>query len=413
MKVGSMSLKVLFVISAIFGFISQTCAEDSNSIPTMKMLWQKEVTADANLDCSLGQITFDKINKRLLITGTSFRPKEFSDGKLWLMDVDANNGNTERILILKNIAEKKASAVMRAPSLICGLSVSDNNDVTVVGKFDRSVPLIMKINKQGNAKRSIEFINKNDKKEENILILNNINLPDNAILLIGRNGKDEGLIIKMDSEGNRLWDRSYKIGQGQVDLFINGLPLRNNNGEFMIVGCSANVNGKFPDVTGENFILICNAIGDVIKKDIFPGNPWPGEQPLVCQTKSGEYVIASGKNMAVSDIYIRGYSPDLKLLWERPAAKSKENKLGYFKIAAIPNNGFVLATKMDFGNLRVYEYDENGNQITSFSMDKEIGPGDISLACMDDKALIIYQTRPNIGQGDEISKIKIVALELK
>ena len=55
MKLCSMSIKVLFFIPAIFGYISQTCAEDSNTMPTMKVLWQKEVAADTNLNSYSGR----------------------------------------------------------------------------------------------------------------------------------------------------------------------------------------------------------------------------------------------------------------------------------------------------------------------------------------------------------------------
>jgi len=111
-----------------------------------------------------------------------------------------------------------------------------------------------------------------------------------------------------------------------------------------------------------------------------------------------------------SNIYIRAYSPDLKLLWEKQVVKSEENKPSAFNITARPRDGFIVATNVDFGNLRVYEYDKDGNQIANLSMDKEVWIGNIGLACTDKKAFVIFQTRPD---DNGISKVKIIALELK
>jgi len=425
MKFFNISIKALFFISAMFGYISQTCAEDSNTIPAIKILWQKEVTPDANLDCSLGQVAFDKTNKRLLIAGTSFRPKVYSEGKLWLLEIDANNSNMDRTLLLKDINQNNASSpITLAVSLISSLTISENKNVTLVGGFDNNTsPMsIMKIDRNGNTSKFIGFaekdddVNKNSNSENFQLIHGGINLSGDNLLLMGK-GRDGGLITKVDSEGNRIWGKGYKIGQKQQDFFTDGVVV-GDKGNFAVVGCSANpaeTGSKFPDVTGDDFILQGNAQGDVIAKDIFPGNPWPGEQPQMCQISSGNFIVVYGKGMEFkrSDINIRTYSTDLKLLWEKLVIKSEQNKPSSFKIAATPQGGFIVAVNVDFGNLRVYEYNEKGDKVANFSVDREIWLVNIGLACMDDKALVVYQTRPNSGQGEKLSKIKIVALELK
>jgi hypothetical protein len=292
--------------------------------------------------------------------------------------------------------------------------VSENSEVTLVGKFDGPAQSIMKINQQRNVSKPIEFTNKNNRGETGILILNRIDIPGNNLLLIGRDEDEKGLIIKVNSEGAQLWKRSYRIGQGQVDLFTDGLTVAGKEG-FVIAGCSANAKGKFPDVTGDDFILLCNAQGDVIAKDIFTGNPWPGKQPQICQENSGNFVVVYDKSIGLqgSDVNIRAYTPDLKFLWEKQVVKSEEKKPSTFNITVKPRNGFIVAANVDFGNLRVYEYDKDGNQVANLSMDKEVWVGNIGLVCMDEKAFVIFQTRPDIEQGKELSRIKIVALGLK
>ena len=304
MKLCNVLIKVLFFTVVIFVYISQVYAENSNVNSTMKILWQKDVAADVNLDCSLGPVVFDKTTKKLLIAGTSFRPKVYSEGKFWLMEVDTNSGDITRKTTIKEVNESKAT-LMLASSLLKSLTVSENNDISLVGKFDGSAHSIMKINRSGNTNKFIELTGKNNDEKDFSLIHGGINLSKNNLLLMG-GGRDGGLAIKVDSEGARLWKRKYKIGQGQVDLFNDGLLVEGNE-EFVIVGCSANVKGKFPDVIGDNFIIRCNAQGDVIAKDIFTGNPWPGEQPQVCQISSGNFIVVYGKGMQFerSDINIR------------------------------------------------------------------------------------------------------------
>jgi hypothetical protein len=75
---------------------------------------------------------------------------------------------------------------------------------------------------------------------------------------------------------------------------------------------------------------------------------------------------------------------------------------------------FDVAANVDFGNLRVYQYDGAGNQVASLSRDKEVWLFTMGLACIDKKALLVFQTHPrSTGQGDEVSRIKIMALDLQ
>ena len=346
----------------------------------------------------------------------SFHPrgsKDDSKDKLWLLEVDPNGGDIAKKIPIKGLSGTKIS-LTTASSFVSSITVSENNDVTLVGKFDSfALPAsITKISRVGNTNKAFKFPNQNNSEKEFSQVIGRTNFSSSNLLLIGKN---KSSITNVNSEGVVLWERSYKIGQKYGDWFSDGVVI-GDKGDFVVVGCSADPakpKSPYPDVMCDDFIVRCNGQGDVAATDIFPGNPWPGEQPLVCQTGSGNFVVAFGKSMAMSNINIRGYSPDLKLLWEKPVIKSEGNKPSSFKIAAIPNNGFVLATNVDFGNLRIYEYDEKGNQVTSFSMDREVWLGNIGLTCMDNKAIVIYQTRPNFGQGEELRRIKIVALELK
>lgn len=419
MKLNNASIKILFLILVLMtlGRINQSYAEDNNTISSMKVLWQEEITADANMDCSLGQVAFDRTNEKILITGTSFPQKaHFSEGKLWLMNVDSNSGNLDKISFLKDFNESEAVPAKLAMSLISSLAVSENNNVTLTGKLGNfGSPAIMKVNKEKSGSKVIGLTIKNNDANKNIegfsQIHGGLNLLGDNTLLIG-GGRKGGLIAKVNSEGVQLWKKNYKIGQREVDLFTDVLSVTGEEG-FAIVGCSTNVKDKFPDVIGDDFIVKCNAQGDVIAKDIFTGNP--GEQPQICQVSSGNFIVVYGKGVLFkqSDINIRAYSPDLRLLWEKSIIKSKKNKPSSFQIATTQNNRFVVAANVDFGDLRVCEYDKEGNQIASFSMDRAIKQIAIGLACSNKYAFVVFQARPKIEQGDGVGKIKIIALELK
>jgi hypothetical protein len=409
MKLCNLSTKMLFLIAAIFGYISQAYAEDSNTIPTMKILWQKEITADNSLDCSPGPVTIDKTNKKLLIAGTSFRPRVYSEGKFWLIEVDANSGDVTKKTTIKDVNESKAT-LMLASSLISSMTVSENNDIILAGKFGKSGSSIMKMGQQKNVSECIDF---NNNEGKNIQILNSINLRSNDTLFVGRDKRNGSLIIKVDSKGNKLWDKNYRIGQGRSESFTDGLAV-GDKGEFVTVGWF--VNGKFPDETITDFILRHNAQGDVIAKEFFDGKT-PGLESMhqVCQENSGTIVVIYEKSVGLpySDINIRAYTSDLKFLWEKQVVKSEEAEPSTFNIIAKPKNGFIAAVNVDFGNLRVFEYDGKGNHVANLSRDKDIRMGNIGLVCMDEKAFVVYQTRPNNEKGEEVSKIKIIALELK
>jgi len=63
------------------------------------------------------------------------------------------------------------------------------------------------------------------------------------------------------------------------------------------------------------------------------------------------------------------------------------------------------------GTLKVYKYDNEGNQLRSLSVDKAGWLGNIHLAHTGDKAFIISGTLPK-SKDNRISDIKVLAIEL-
>jgi len=415
MKRYSISVKVLSFILILFGHTNLIYAEDSNAIPTMEILWQKEIAPESSFNYYLGPIAFNKTTGKLLLSMASFRPPGDSDGKIWLMEIDPDSGKVTKKTFMRDINKDKFVDAATA-CLITSMTVS-KNDIILTGKFfNKSVSSIIKIDQQNNTSKYIEL---NDKKGKNVKINNIFSLDSENVLFVGRNREGKSLIIKADSEVDMLWEKNYLIGQGNKELISDGVAVGNDGG-FAIIGWY--MKGKFSDrsISVVDFISRHNKQGDIIAKDEFKGGATGGLGSLheICQESSGNIIAVyeGGIGLPYSDVKIRAYTSDLKFLWEKRVVKSKEAKPSTFNITAKPRNGFIVAANVDFGNLRVYEYDKEGNQVANFSVDEEVRVGNLGLICMDKKAFVIFPTRTGyIGQTKKSRKIniKIIALELR
>ncbi|MBN2456447.1 MAG: hypothetical protein JXB29_07950 [Sedimentisphaerales bacterium] len=413
MKWCNLLIKRAFFTLVVFGCVNQIYAEDGNAIPQMEIVWQKELSIDVNMICLPGPVAFNKMIRRLLVSAVSCSPQDYSDGKIWLMEINPDNGTITKNSFVKDIDENKGAAVFSSTS-IRSMTITGNNDVILSDKFDNLTDeqVLIKMRQDG----LLEHIEFNDKKEKNNRVMNSSCPSGEGVLLAGRDKKrDENLVMKLDSEGNKLWEKYYRVGQGNPGRFVDVLAVK-NEGEFFTIGWY--LTGKLfdqPKPKVVDFILLHNSDGDVIAKEEFEGAALGGLGNLhqMCQEKnSGNIMVVYADHIdgTYDEIKIRSFAPDLKFLWEKQVVTSEENKPSTFNIATKPNNGFVVAANIDFGDLRVYEYDKDGNQVASFSTDKKVGSGNLDVLCTDEKAFVVFPTR--LG-SEGISKIKIIALELK
>jgi hypothetical protein len=166
----------------------------------------------------------------------------------------------------------------------------------------------------------------------------------------------------------------------------------------------------------DDFILQCDTQGNILKQEFFSaGSGWPNKLPQICRINEGNLLIVYDKDarFAASDIVMRAYSSDLRLLWEKDVLKSESIVL--FKITPVKENGFVLAAKVVPGDLKVCQYDGKGNQIAGIAIDKKdyLIVSSPNLAGADNTVFVVAQGVPEGEKGREVSKIKIIALELK
>jgi hypothetical protein len=388
----------LFFVLGIFLNVPQLYAEDSNS--TLKILWQKEFDFEDGLNYSPDSVLFNKVSNTLLIAGASFQPTDKSIGKIWLWEVDSN-GNIVRRSILKNISKNEISGEI-ARDISKELSVSKNGNISTMLLFKNSEhkQSAIRISQADGVLDVIQPTIVKDTTPEHIGHIFKAIPIDDSVLAIGSDD-GEGLAVKFDSKGKEIWNKVYDLGKSET--LFDGTAVGNEGG-FLVVGRSSDSEAPF---NVNVFALLCNAEGEVVAKDIFPGNPL--QLPRACQLTSKDFVVAYAigtEFTRIMDLNIRAYTPDLKLLWEKEVVRYNK---GTFSMATIPNGNFILVIKKHHPDiLEVYEYDENGNKTKNTSINQAVGSFSVNIASIKNKIFLIFNTS---YKDRKPTKVKIIALE--
>lgn len=404
--------KVLFSVLVILCSVSSNYAEEGNKL---NILWQKDFGCGENLGCSPGAANFDKTNNTLLIIGTSFRGvknlKSDIEGKFWLWGID-QEGNKVKDVLLKEAPKELKASLVGGDAIIEDLNILPNGEIYAVGQFDGFNPSFMTV-EQEEKNVSTQLISEKI-EESHILIKKMISLPNNNFLLIGKDTRDDGLIVKIDSEGNKLWKETYDLGE--IEIFTDGVAV-GDKGDFLIVGYSVKSEKPISSESSDIWILKCDAEGKIISEELFPGYPFPTNEPQVCQLDSGDFVVLYYKSPLITaiDYKVKTFSPDLKELWEKQIFKSEEKgpPSASFKIKAIPRGGFFVAGCIckNTPQLLLYEYDKKGNEIGSLIIEKGVFCLNSYLACTKDKAFIISRAEEK-GRNILELVVKVIAVEL-
>ena len=116
------------------------------------------------------------------------------------------------------------------------------------------------------------------------------------------------------------------------------------------------------------------------------------------------------KDGLATELYARAYTRELDLFWEKRILQSKEGEPpASFDICAVGEEQFVVAGKVNFRDLKVYEYKADGTILQTVEMDGEVGGGSIYVDYLDGKILVAYTAKL---KGDEKeAKIKLLALK--
>lgn len=411
MKTLTRSTKIFILLLFLFVNAGTICAQESNSVS--KVLWQKEFGFDGGISCAPHEIRIATADNNLFITGMSFRPKTYTDGKFWLWEID-QNGNEIRRDVFKETTKTGVAAVGLGAWIEKGLKVANDRKIYTVGKFGDSTQSFLKTDRDGT-NISAKSVSDSSLDEDDNKIWKIIDLPDGNFFLIGMDRNGKALIIKVDAEGNRLWKKTHETGT--ISFFSDCVPA-GNNGDFVIVGWFSKIAGeKAMGGLTDIRMLKCNADGEKISEVTFPGGAFGGlSSPQICQLDSGNFVVAydKGTNLMSVDYYIKAFSPSLSPLWEKQMAKSEDNRSIFFNIKRVPGGSFVVAHSVVMRDIRVYKYDKDGNEIGKVFVDQTRGIGIFSIDCTDEKVFIVSTVYSEDSEdlGYILNKMNVIAIEL-
>lgn len=413
----------LVALTLMFSSISDGYAEDVN-VP-LEVLWQQEIDCGDNTSCSPGIVTINRANNDLLIIGTSFRPSvnpmDYSGGKLWLWKINGKDATVSKSL-LEDVPEHLKMHLDNATRFVKGLKLCADGNILAVGSFGGEKHSTMKTDMEGvrkylkPIKASEDIVDSNNAAgkmgiDESVIVLKQVDLADGNLLLIGKNNRDDGLIIKLDTQGDTQWQKAFEIGPEQVDLFTDGVSV-GSMGDFLVTGCSTNVRGKFPSEPSYVCLLLCAPEGNVMFKRVFQGICWPGRLPQLCKIGLGEdFILAYDRSQDINkaEYVIEAFTPELTSLWRKQIIKHEALRPLDVKIKSASQNNFVVGEYIGSGRVTISEYDIQGNKRGMSTIDNVLS--NFSLDCTKDKAFVVLQTSPK--EIDRSSKIKVVTLGLK
>jgi len=367
-------------------------------------LWQKELACDSNASYSPCAVFTDINDNKLLILGIPIRSSaEEGSFLLWKMDP---NGEVSSQVKFGNV-QKKSEAIHRL-SQYGDIAIKSDKSIFVLGDFDGSTVSSLPITSKKGDKPSVKSIpnSRVEKGKKDELILRMRPAFNNSQIFAGRQGNN-GLLFKLDDTGNEVWKKTFDLGQ--TEIFTDVVT---DNNQIYVAGYSGQVQGKmaFDTNTVQNFLLLYDLNGQLIKEEYFEGNPFPTETPQVSQLKSGTVLVVydKSKDVLANNLNVRAYNPDLKFLWETQVVKTVGGAPPMsFKIIAVSGDRFFVGAVINVGELILAEYTSEGKLVERWTLGKIAGPnGGLRLAELDKKVYAIFS---NITY-DSSQKIKIMVL---
>lgn len=369
------------------------------------VIWQKEFGAGNGLSFSPGASYWDAVDNKLLIMGTSFHPKDYSKGKFKLWEIDLDGKMTKHVT-LRDMPQNSKKYIQSASRVIKGFSVSNDRKMMAAVDYYGYEKALMKMDRKGGNLK-IKSATETSLAIDEDFVFKRIGLQNDNSLLVGHDKFGNGLVIKIDSQGTMLWQRSYD--RGNVEFFSDGISI-GDQGEFIIVGGSVKPEGLMTiEEDSSIWVLKCDSQGKTLSDKVFFGHPFVKKYPQICQLSSGEIVIAYDKSDP-NYLTFKAISSDLEGIWEKNAFNEGGHNVFSFKIKEVPGKGFIVAFGIGSTGLGVHEYDNEGNLISEIAWEKVVRGENFLLEVSTDKAFVILQTRAQ--SEDRINKLKVIALGL-
>jgi len=388
-------------------FASFICLTMVNlAVASEAVIWQQELSYDSNLTYKPGVMLVDSKNNELIVLGTSAFPgKKGSDLQLWLMD---SNGILKNKKSLGMLSEHDSFMVRLFGIKATGMP---NTDDIARLKLDDANTISLSVTNR-NMQSSAVKLNTPVPKVSGTLILHDmISYQNDNLLLVGQRGKD-GIVMRTNLAGGVVWEKIFD--REPVDI-LSSIAIATDSNDFYAVGMSASMAGKMEFADAATVcVLRYDDNGKIKASDSFKSgfSPWPTSLPKVICLPSGVVVVVYDKsrNGMATELYAKAYTSELIPLWEKQILQTKEDGPPVsFDICVTPEDRFVIAGKINFRDLKVYEYKADGTILQTLELDGEVGAGGIHVDYLDGKILVVFATK--LKENENKAKIGLLALK--
>lgn len=371
------------------------------------VIWQQELSCGSNLTCKPRAIMVDSKNNELIVLGSS----ESSDTRevdlqLWKIDPNGTVKNNKSLGLLSEYGSFVVgpfgikTCIMPNTGDIVGLKLDDVNNISLFVTSRSMQSIAIKLNTPPR------------KLSETLILHDMISCQNDNLLFVGQDRGKDGIVIRTDLAGNVIWEKIFD--REQVDI-LSSITCTADGTDFYVVGMSASMAGKMSFANAATvYLLRYGGNGELKASDFFEGGlaPWPSSLPKVIYFPSGIVLVVYDKsvNGMATELYAKAYTRELTPLWEKQILQTKEDgPPALFDICVTPEDRFVLAGKVNFRDLRVYEYKADGTILQTLELDGEVGAGGIYVDYLDGKILVASATR--LTENEKKAKIKLLALK--
>ncbi|MCT8340617.1 T9SS type A sorting domain-containing protein [Flavobacteriaceae bacterium TK19130] len=213
----------------------------------------------------------------------------------------------------------------------------------------------------------------------------------------GNNGGKDGVLLKLDSDGNLEWQQSYG---GSLSEDINAVQ-QTSDGGYIFAATTTSSDGDVTENAGEIdfWIVKTNAIGTVEWQQTYGGSE--NEYPYsIKETSEGGFIVAGNTasddgditfNHGERDIWVLKLSETGTLEWQQTYGGTADDQS--LSLLITPDEGYILAGYSDSNN-----GDVGGN----------FGDFDFWVLRLSDDGTILWEQ--NYGGSDEDRVASIIAL---
>lgn len=211
--------------------------------------------------------------------------------------------------------------------IFAGWSESNDGDFTsykgafdmILGKVDAAGKIIWRKNIGGSSHEGVLDFQLDE--ENNIILVGNSGSSDKDF--IENKGQSDYCVVKLDPSGNIIWQKSY----GGNDIDIPSTIQKTSDGGFIISGCSKSQGLDKPEAFGDfdYWIVKIDKQGNLIWQKSYGGSSFDNAFHIK-ETPTGDYIIVGessssdimvDKNRGKKDLFILKIDKDGKMLWSK------------------------------------------------------------------------------------------------